>query len=82
MFIFQIPFSKFYFTNKGYVQDLQGAPPRDEIAGLGITLMDRIDGPFALEIEEIGVINDPNYNMHEEHAYETYAMPRRGYNIF
>ena len=82
MHFFQIPFSKFYFSNKGYVQDNQEPPPLDEIAGIGITLMDRVDGPFALEIEEIGVINDPTYNMEEEHAYETYAYPRPGYNMY
>jgi hypothetical protein len=35
-------------TNKGAVQDTQEPPPLDEIAGVGFTLMDRVDGPFAL----------------------------------
>ena len=79
---FQIPFSKFYFSSKGFVQDLQSPPPIDEIAGVGITLMDRIDGPFQLEIEDISVVRDDNPDMLEYSAYETYAFVRRGYNIF
>jgi hypothetical protein len=35
-----------------------------------------------LEIEDIGVINDRAHNIKECHAYETYAMPRRGYNVY
>ena len=35
-------------SNKGAIQDVQEPPPLDEIAGVGFTLMDRVDGPFAL----------------------------------
>ena len=35
--------------------------------------MDRIDGPYRLEIDYIGVVND---NTHSEYfAYEGYTMP-------
>ena len=81
-FHFQIPFSKFYFSSRGFVQDLQSPPPTDEIAGLGISLMDRIDGPFCLEIEDIGVIKDEKYKMHEKTAYENYVYLRPGYNLY
>jgi hypothetical protein len=42
-------------------------------SNIGIVLMDRVDGPFNLEIEFIGVVND---RMHEERfAYEQYSLP-------
>ncbi len=42
----------------------------------------RIDGPFSLEIEDIGVVRDENPDMLEYSAYETYVYPRRGYNLY
>ena len=37
---------------------------------------------FLQEIEDIGVLNDPTFNMPEEHVYESYAYPRLGYNKY
>jgi hypothetical protein len=71
--------AKIYFFNHNIgpigpgLRDLQDHPPLDDIVGLGITIMDRIDGPFSLEIKDIGVINDRAHNIKECHAYETYV---------
>ena len=37
---------------------------------------------FLQEIEDIGVLNDPTFEMDEQHVYETYAYPRLGYDKF
>ncbi|CAJ0564694.1 unnamed protein product, partial [Mesorhabditis spiculigera] len=36
-------------------------------------LMDRVDGPFRLELEFIGVVKD--WTHREKFAYETYVIP-------
>jgi hypothetical protein len=42
-------------------------------SSVGIVLMDRIDGPFQLELAYIGVCHD---HSHMEHfAYEQYSTP-------
>lgn len=69
----KIPFSRFFHTIGGRIQDKQSQIPAFQISNIGITLMDRVDGPFKLEIDYIGVIND---RTHEEvFAYETYSLP-------
>lgn len=70
--IFQIPFSKFFFASKGRIQDKQAPLPLTRISNFGITVSDKSDGPFQLEIDYIGADFDPNH--HEETAYEMYEI--------
>lgn len=72
--ILQIPFSKFFLTSKGRIQDKQGPIPLDKVTNLGITAGDKINGPFSLEIDYIGVEYDPNIT--EEFAYEMYKTDK------
>ncbi|XP_023568395.1 complex I intermediate-associated protein 30, mitochondrial [Octodon degus] len=65
---FQIPFSKFFFSNKGRIRDAQYKLLLDKISSIGFTLADKVDGPFFLEIDFIGVFTDPAHT--EEFAYE------------
>ncbi|XP_017504036.1 complex I intermediate-associated protein 30, mitochondrial isoform X2 [Manis javanica] len=65
---FQIPFSKFFFSNQGRIRDAQYQLLLDRISSIGFTLADKVDGPFFLEIDFIGVFTDPAHT--EEFAYE------------
>ncbi|KHJ83195.1 hypothetical protein OESDEN_17107 [Oesophagostomum dentatum] len=69
----KIPFSKFFHTVAGRIQDKQHRVHLDDVSSLGIVLMDRIDGDFQLELDYIGVYNDRSHL--EEFAYETYTLP-------
>lgn len=71
---FQIPFSKFFLTSKGRVQDKQSPVQLDQVTSLGISAGDRINAPFHLEIDYIGVYLDPNHS--ETFAYEMYQVPK------
>lgn len=62
---FQIPFSKFILGSKGRVQDKQNRMRLDRVTHFGISCGDKIEGPFDLEIEYIGKIN--------EHQVPTYT---------
>ena len=76
---FQIPFSKFYFTNRSAIQDNQMPVERHRIKGIGITLSDRIDGPFSLELDQIHVLlRDGSFV--ERFAYEDYVLPIKNLN--
>ncbi|XP_037550569.1 complex I intermediate-associated protein 30, mitochondrial [Nematolebias whitei] len=66
----KIPFSKFFLTHKGRIQDRQHPLALDKINTIGFTLADKADGPFQLEIDFIGVSKD--YAHTEDFAYETY----------
>ncbi|XP_034015226.1 complex I intermediate-associated protein 30, mitochondrial [Thalassophryne amazonica] len=66
----KIPFSKFFLTHRGRVQDGQYNLWLDKINTIGFTLGDKADGPFQLEIDFIGVTKD--YAHTEEFAYELY----------
>jgi len=68
-----IPFSKFFLSSKGRVQDRQYSIPQSHITHVGITCLDRNDGPFQLEVDYIGVYFDANHR--EEFAYEMYKLP-------
>ncbi|ETN69156.1 hypothetical protein NECAME_05373 [Necator americanus] len=69
----KIPFSRFFHTVAGRIQDKQYRVHLDDVSSLGIVLMDRIDGDFQLELDYIGVYNDRSHL--EEFAYETYTLP-------
>ncbi|XP_033046366.1 complex I intermediate-associated protein 30, mitochondrial isoform X1 [Trachypithecus francoisi] len=64
----KIPFSKFFFSNQGRIRDVQHELLLDKISSIGFTLADKVDGPFFLEIDFIGVFTDPAHT--EEFAYE------------
>lgn len=66
----KIPFSKFFLTHRGRVQDDQHNLLLDKVNTIGFTLGDKADGPFQLEIDFIGVCKD--YAHTEEFAYESY----------
>ncbi|XP_077396035.1 complex I intermediate-associated protein 30, mitochondrial [Festucalex cinctus] len=66
----KIPFSKFFLTHRGRVQDDQHPLWLDKINTIGFTLGDKVDGPFQLEIDYIAVSKD--YAHTEEFAYELY----------
>ena len=69
----KIPFSRFLHTVGGRIQDVQRPVCRSDISSIGITLMDRIDGEFQLEIDYIGCYNDRSHE--EKFAYEHYSIP-------
>lgn len=66
----KIPFSKFFLTHRGRIQDDQHPLWLDKVNTIGFTLGDKADGPFQLEIDFIGVCKD--YAHTEEFAYEAY----------
>lgn len=70
--IAKIPFSKFFFSSKGRIQDRQEPLPLDKISAFGISAADRYGGDFSLEIDYIGLEYDPNHT--EEFAYEMYEI--------
>lgn len=70
----RIPFSKFFMSSKGRVQDKQCAIPLDRVVSIGISAGDRINAPYRLEIDHISLQNDPTH--HETFAYEMYKLPK------
>ncbi|KAL3082851.1 hypothetical protein niasHS_010653 [Heterodera schachtii] len=68
-----IPFSRFVFTVEGRAIDVQYPLDPRAASSIGITLMDRIEGPFRLEIDFIGATHDISHL--EKHAYEKYNIP-------
>nr|CAG4643329.1 EOG090X091L [Ilyocryptus agilis] len=71
--ISRIPFSKFYLSSKGRIQDKQESLPLNRVTSFGLTAADKINAPFRLEIDYIGLEYDPSHT--EEFAYEMYKMP-------
>lgn len=69
----KIPFSKFFLSYKGRIQDKQCPVARTRITNLGLTIADGIRGPFRLEIDYIGGHIDDAHD--EEFAYEMYETP-------
>ncbi|KAI2657942.1 Complex I intermediate-associated protein 30, mitochondrial [Labeo rohita] len=65
-----IPFSKFFLSSRGRIQDDQHVLWLDKVKSIGFTLGDKADGPFQLEIDFIGLCNDLAHT--EEFAYELY----------
>jgi len=74
----RIPFSKFYFSHRGRIQDKEQMTvlKTKRIQGVAITICDRNDGPFHLELSWIGVLADKTH--FEEFAYEMYEV---GFNV-
>uniref|UniRef100_UPI00358FBED1 complex I intermediate-associated protein 30, mitochondrial n=1 Tax=Myxine glutinosa TaxID=7769 RepID=UPI00358FBED1 len=66
----KIPFSKFFLTSRGRIQDAQSALWLDKVNGIGITMGDQVTGPFKFEIDFIGVAIDLAHT--EQFAYELY----------
>ncbi|XP_070613339.1 complex I intermediate-associated protein 30, mitochondrial [Erythrolamprus reginae] len=66
----KVPFSKFFFTSHGRIQDGQYELWPDRISTLGLTLADKVDGPFQLDIDFIGLMSDKSVT--EKFAYELY----------
>ncbi len=58
---YQIPFSDFVLTNTGYMQDAQRPFNANKVEYIGITLSDRLEGPFQLDVRSIHAIQ-----MHKE----------------
>ena len=71
--LLQIPFSKFYVTHHGRVQDHQEYLPLQRVDSFGITCADHADGPFQLEIDTIGLLYDINAS--KKSYFEKYANP-------
>lgn len=70
----KIPFSKFFLSSKGRIQDRQVELALHKVTSFGITAGDRYGGNFQLEIDYIGLECD--YNHTEQFAYELYKIPR------
>lgn len=70
----KIPFSKFFLSSRGRVQDRQFPIPLNKVTNFGISVGDKINGPFNLEIDYIGLEYDPNH--HEDFAYEMYQTDK------
>lgn len=70
--IFQIPFSYFYFTVKGRIEENQEPMCRTQCSRVGILLADNIEGPFKFEIEYVGL----EYQVFHSEAspYENYLL--------
>ncbi|XP_038066651.1 complex I intermediate-associated protein 30, mitochondrial-like [Patiria miniata] len=65
-----IPFSKFFLSSRGRIQDRQAAVDLELVNAIGLTMADAIDGEFALEIDSIAASYDATHT--EEFAYEMY----------
>ncbi|XP_055585717.1 complex I intermediate-associated protein 30, mitochondrial [Uranotaenia lowii] len=72
----RIPFSKFFLSSKGRVQDSQAPIPLNRISNIGFSVGSRggHDGQFRLEFDYIGVEYDPSHT--EEFAYEMYKQQK------
>ena len=68
----RIPFSRFFLQKMGALDDIQDEPRLTEILYLTISLTERVSGPFALEIDYIGLSR--HYDHNEKCAYEGYAI--------
>jgi len=71
---YKIPFSKFYFANKGTIQDSQIHLDKSQISLFGITLGDNNEGRFRLEIDYVAVEYDITHT--EQSAYEQYKTKK------
>merc|ERR1712179_307369 len=82
----KIPFDKFLFSHRGKIQDnqLKLSHHSFDVERVAITLRDRTEGPFSLEVGPIGVLNDPNLKEVEDDEiaphYEEYQFPYSHYD--
>lgn len=53
----QIPFKDFILTNNGNIQEDQLEMFRQKVKTVGISIMDRKEGPFSLEVDWIKAMN-------------------------
>ncbi|KAM7361047.1 complex I intermediate-associated protein 30 [Cochliomyia hominivorax] len=74
--IAKIPFSKFFYSSKGRIQDRQQAIQLNRIThfGFSVAAKNGMDGPFSLEIDYVGLEFDPTHR--EEFAYEMYQTSK------
>lgn len=72
----RIPFSKFFLSSNGVVQDKQYPIPLNKVSTFGLSVSGRggFEGPFSLEIDYIGLEYDPSVT--EEFAYEMYKAEK------
>jgi NADH dehydrogenase [ubiquinone] 1 alpha subcomplex assembly factor 1 len=61
-------------ASKGRIQDKQFPLHLSFVSHFGITLADKNDGPFRLEIDWIGLEYDPTHV--EDFAYEQYKVDK------
>ncbi|CAO3614159.1 unnamed protein product [Cunninghamella echinulata] len=54
-----IPFRDFILTNNGMIQEQQIEMFREKVKTVGLSIMDRKEGPFSIEIEWIKSMNTP-----------------------
>ncbi|CAG2168281.1 unnamed protein product [Oppiella nova] len=66
----KIPFSRFYLQNRGYAQEKQDSLPKNSVSQIGFLLADQNTGPFSLEIDYVGAMQDDAWT--DETAYEKY----------
>eukprot|EP00094_Tigriopus_californicus_P001621 TCALIF_01568-PA protein Name:"Similar to CG7598 Probable complex I intermediate-associated protein 30, mitochondrial (Drosophila melanogaster)" AED:0.13 eAED:0.13 QI:0/0/0/0.66/1/1/3/0/230 len=74
-----IPFSKFFLSVKSFLMDDQERFDSTIVNGVSFTLKDDVDGPFALEVDEIGLVNMPEVT-DDNFDYESYILPEPGFN--
>lgn len=74
----RIPFQKFVFVAKGFVQDEQFGFPPFRVQFVAFALQDGIDGPFSLEIDHIGLRKEFQV-FNEKKPYEGYAFSHMKY---
>ncbi|PIK43136.1 putative complex I intermediate-associated protein 30, mitochondrial [Apostichopus japonicus] len=65
-----IPFSKFFLSSQGRVQDKQSPVDLERVTSIGLTMADAINGEFSLELGSIHVTYDATES--EEFVYERY----------
>ncbi|KAG0078655.1 hypothetical protein BGZ93_001226 [Podila epicladia] len=52
-----IPFQDFILTNQGIIQEEQIEIFRERVKNVGVSIIDRVSGPFELEIDHISAVN-------------------------
>lgn len=69
----RIPFSKFIFNYKSFTQDIQDSLPIYSIKFVSVVLHDKVDGPFSLEIDYMGLRFESRAHK-EVSPYENYKF--------